>query len=118
MRIGELSRRTGVSVRLLRYYEQQGLLAPARRPSGYREYRDEDVEQVRRIRLLLAAGLPTTRISHALGGLCEVSGRLTPCAGLVSDLRQERTRIDETIRALLESRDILDRVISAAPPGA
>jgi len=50
--------------------------------------------------------------------LCEVSGRLTPCAGLVSDLRQERTRIDETIQALLESRDILDRAISAAPPGA
>jgi DNA-binding transcriptional MerR regulator len=118
MRIGELSRRTGVSVRLLRYYEQQGLLAPARRPSGYREYRDEDVERVRRIRLLLAAGLPTSKIGWALGGLCDDGGRLAPCAGLVGDLRYERARIDETIRALLESREILDRVISAAPPGA
>jgi DNA-binding transcriptional MerR regulator len=115
MRIGELSGRTGVSVRLLRYYEEQGLLAPARRPSGYREYREDDVERVRRIRLLLAAGLPTRTIAGSLGGLCEHDGRLTPCAGLAGDLRQERARIDDTIRALLASREILDQVIAAAP---
>jgi DNA-binding transcriptional MerR regulator len=34
MRIGELSRRTGVSQRSLRYYEEQGLLMPARLASG------------------------------------------------------------------------------------
>jgi DNA-binding transcriptional MerR regulator len=116
MRIGELSRRTGVSVRLLRYYEQQGLLMPVRRPSGYREYGDQDLERVRRIRLLLAAGLPTRTIGRALGGLCDESGQLTPCAGLASDLLHERARIDETIRALLASREILDQLISTAPP--
>ena len=52
MRIGELSRRTGVSVRLLRYYEDQGLLAPARLPSGYRDYDGGAVEQVQLIRVL------------------------------------------------------------------
>ena len=53
MRIGELSRRTGVNERLLRYYEQQGLLRPERLPSGYRAYRASDVAVVRRIRALL-----------------------------------------------------------------
>ena len=43
MRIGELSRRTGVPERLLRYYEEQDLLHPQRLPSGYREYTEEDV---------------------------------------------------------------------------
>jgi DNA-binding transcriptional MerR regulator len=118
MRIGELSRRTGVSVRLLRYYEQQGLLAPVRRPSGYREYRDQDAERVRRIRLLLRAGLPTKAIGRALGGLCDESGQLAPCTGLARDLQRERTRIDETIRALLASREVLDQLIAAAPPDA
>jgi DNA-binding transcriptional MerR regulator len=123
MRIGELSRRTGVAIRLLRYYEQQGLLTPARRPSGYREFGEEDVERVRRIRLLLAAGLPTKRIGWALGGLCAEGGQLAPCPGLASGLREERARIDETISALLASRAILDQVIAAEavtaprPPG-
>jgi DNA-binding transcriptional MerR regulator len=114
MRIGELSGRTGVSVRLLRYYEEQGLLAPSRRPSGYREYESGDVERVRRIRVLLAAGLSTVRIAYALPGVCADGDRLVPCPGLVSDLERERARIDEAIRTLRASRTVLDSVISAA----
>lgn len=66
VRIGELSRRTGVSGRLLRYYEEQGLLYPQRRSSGYREYREGDVAAVRQIRALLAAGLGTPLIAGVL----------------------------------------------------
>ncbi|MFC7104329.1 MerR family transcriptional regulator [Nonomuraea rubra] len=66
MRIGELVRRTGVSERLLRYYEEQGLLHPSRLPSGYREYTEAHVETVRRIRCLLAAGLSTSTIATVL----------------------------------------------------
>lgn len=38
MRVGELSRRTGASVRSLRYYEECGLLASERAASGQRHY--------------------------------------------------------------------------------
>jgi DNA-binding transcriptional MerR regulator len=115
VRIGEMSRRTRVSVRLLRYYQEQGLLTPSRRPSGYREYGDADVERVRQIRVLLAAGLSTAKIAHALPGVCADGGRLVPCPGLVVDLERERARIDEAIEALRVSRAVLDNVISAAP---
>jgi hypothetical protein len=44
-------------------------------------------------------------------------GRPTyPLYRLASDLSQERARIDDKIRALLASRDILDQVISGVPP--
>ena len=117
MRIGELSRRTGVSVRLLRYYEDQGLLAPARLPSGYRDYDGAAVEQVGLIRVLLAAGLSTAKIARALPGVCTDGDRVVPCAGLVADLEQERARIDAAIQALRASRTVLTSVIAAGPAG-
>ena len=58
LRIGELSRRTGVATELLRAWERRyGLLAPVRTASGYRLYSGEDVVRVGRMRQLLAAGL-------------------------------------------------------------
>ncbi|WP_032761332.1 MerR family transcriptional regulator, partial [Streptomyces alboviridis] len=87
MRIGELSRRTGVHERLLRYYEEQNLLRPQRRPSGYREYSEADVDTVRRIRSLLAAGLNTATIATILPCLRDDGERLVPtCSDLLADL--------------------------------
>ena len=80
MRIGEMVRRTGVSERLLRYYEEQGLLTPERLPSGYRVYVEQDVETVRRIRALLAAGLTTDTIAKVLPCVREEGERLVPSA--------------------------------------
>jgi DNA-binding transcriptional MerR regulator len=58
MRIGELSRRTGVSPELLRAWEQRyGLLRPMRSEGGYRLYSSDDEERVRRTRALIADGL-------------------------------------------------------------
>jgi DNA-binding transcriptional MerR regulator len=116
MRIGELAHRTGVSVRLLRYYEEQGLLRPERRPSGYRDYREPDVALVRRIRCLLAAGLSTATIAQVLPCVRDDGERLTPtCPDLVADLRRERDRINSAIDDLQTSRAALDQVIDAAP---
>lgn len=116
MRIGELSRRTGVHERLLRYYEEQGLLTPVRRPSGFREYADGDVETVRRIRGLLAAGLGTATIATVLPCLRDDGERLVPtCADLVADLCRERDRISTAITELQSSRAMLDTVIGSAP---
>lgn len=119
IRIGELSRRSGVSQRLLRYYEEQGLLKPQRRASGYREYLPCDVAVVRRIRGLLAAGLSTATIASVLPCIREDGERLVPtCPELIAQLRQERDRIDRAINDLTTSRHILDTVITAAPDSA
>lgn len=113
MRIGELARRAGVSERALRYYEEQGLLTPRRRPSGYRVYGDEDVAAVRRIRLLLAAGLSTAQIQQVLPCVVDTDGRLTPdCPELVEGLVRQRDRIDEAIGELEATRANLDAFIA------
>ncbi|WP_309104708.1 MerR family transcriptional regulator [Microbacterium sp.] len=115
MRIGELSRRSGVSVRALRYYEQQGLLAPQRRPSGYRVYGADDVATVGRIRTLLAAGLSTAQILEVLPCVVEIEDLLAPgCEGLVTGMIEQRDRIDGAIHELQTTRARLDDIIARA----
>jgi DNA-binding transcriptional MerR regulator len=118
MRIGELERRTGVSQRLLRYYEEQGLLQPDRLPSGYREYADSDVEKVGHIRNLLAAGLSTTTIADVLPCMGTDGGRLiADCPELLLDLYRERERLTASIAELSTALSTLEGVIATAPPG-
>ncbi|MCP2168843.1 MerR family transcriptional regulator [Goodfellowiella coeruleoviolacea] len=116
MRIGLLSQRTGVSQRLLRYYEEQGLLNPTRRPSGYREYDEEDVRRVQNIRTLLAAGLGTERIADLLPCMTDVNKRLAPaCLGVLPGLEEERDRLTNAVAELIAARTALDALITAAP---
>ncbi|GCD43401.1 MerR family transcriptional regulator [Streptomyces paromomycinus] len=114
MRMGEFSRRTGVSQRLLRYYEEQGLLKPSRRASGYREFAEEDIATVRGIRMLLGAGLGTTTIAELMPCMIDDGQILAPaCSGMLPDLHRERERIDEAVAGLLAAREKLDAVIAA-----
>ncbi|MEV7328166.1 MerR family transcriptional regulator [Micromonospora sp. NPDC093244] len=62
MRIGELSRRTQIPIRMLRYYEERGLLAPQRTPSGYRHYQESDIDRATLVSSLVRSGLPTRLI--------------------------------------------------------
>ncbi|WP_214408272.1 MerR family transcriptional regulator [Pseudonocardia lacus] len=117
MRIGALSRATGVSGRLLRYYEEQGLLRPRRLPNGYREYAESDVAAVARIRALLAAGLPTAVIADVLDCVHDDGGRLVPvaCPGVVEHLEREDARLDAAIARLSTARSALGELLSALP---
>ncbi|GAA0399232.1 MerR family transcriptional regulator [Paenibacillus motobuensis] len=62
MMIGELSKRTGVSVRSLRYYEKKRLISPSRLENGYREFKESDIEKVQAVQLFLEIGLNTDEI--------------------------------------------------------
>jgi DNA-binding transcriptional MerR regulator len=106
--IGELSERTGVSQRSLRYYEQQGLLRARRDPNGYRRYDADSVRTVARIRRLLAAGLSTDVIRTVLpcvGG--EDPIELELCPELVRTLRRELAEMDARIDELQRTRGTL-----------
>lgn len=111
MLIGELAARTGVSRRSLRYYEQQGLLTSARGGNGYREYDKPAVDTVRRIRALLAAGLPTETIRQALPCIVDTTPHLVPCPELVEVLRSEMGRMDAMAAELVHSRDLIARML-------
>lgn len=110
MRIGELAARTGVSVRALRYYEEQRLLTAERSPSGQRHYPESAVERIELIQQLYTAGLSSRTIVDLLP--CVVDGDATP--ELLDRLGAERSRIDRQIAELAATRDRLDSVIDGA----
>ncbi|MGL4610079.1 MAG: MerR family transcriptional regulator [Trueperaceae bacterium] len=57
MRIGQLAKATGASVRAIRHYEAMGLLTSQRSENQYREFSQADVERVKIIRLFLSIGI-------------------------------------------------------------
>lgn len=116
MRIGELARRTGVSRRALRYYEEQQLLTPARLPSGYRDYAASDVDTVRHVRTLLAAGLPSHLVAEVLPCMVDSGDGLVPgCRSLLPPLESERARITAAIDGLASARALLTELIDRTP---
>ncbi len=67
MKIGELTRQTGLTIRSLRYYEEVGLLVPSdRMESGHRLYGPEEIEQLHRILSLKQLGLSLDEIRTSL----------------------------------------------------
>ncbi|OWY63067.1 hypothetical protein B7486_55090 [cyanobacterium TDX16] len=119
MQIRELAERAGVSTRTLRYYEEKGLLEPARSANGYRQYGAEDVERVRRIRFLLAAGINTDMAREVLPCMLDDGGFLAPyCEETVVEFERERARIEGQIAELEAARDSLDAIIAAGRTNA
>ena len=108
IRIGEVARGAGVSVRAVRYYEQQGLLIAERSPSGQRLYRQDAILLVRFFQQMFAAGLTSRRITELLP--CWVSGHTD--AEQRAMLRAERERIRGKIDELQAALDRLDEVIA------
>ncbi|WP_236792330.1 MerR family transcriptional regulator [Amycolatopsis sp. GM8] len=109
MRIGELSTRTGVSRRLLRYYEDQGLLVSARAASGQRHYDDDHIRRVELIRAFLAAGLSTRAIADMVPCMAEPS--TTKARRALATMERERNRLSSAISSLAGARDALDELI-------
>ncbi|MER7481088.1 MerR family transcriptional regulator [Streptomyces sp. NPDC126510] len=114
MRIGELSRRTGVHTHQLRYYESQGLLNPARGANGYREYDESALLRVKQIRHLLGAGLSSEDIAYLLPCATGEAPELLGCPDLLAAMRSRLRRLDDQMEKLARSREALAGYIEAA----
>ena len=113
MRIGELAKETGVPPRMLRYYEQQGLITPQRLSNGYRDYGDYLVDRVNKIRGLVDSGIPSRIIIDVLPCLDQPQTIVVrdPDPKLRETLLQERDRMSQKIDFLVQNRDALTQYI-------
>ena len=109
MRIGELAGKCGVSVRALRYYEEQSLLEAERSASGQRHYPEAAVDRVRLIQLLYGAGLSSKTIADVLP--CSYAPSEQTSDAAADRMAEERDRLSSHIDELLRTRDTLDELI-------
>ncbi|RUR03537.1 MerR family transcriptional regulator [Labedella endophytica] len=115
MRIGELSKETGVPPRMLRYYEEQGLITPQRLDNGYRDYGDYLVDRVNKIRGLVDSGIPSRIIIDILPCLDKPQTIVVRDADpeLRDTLVKERDRMSQKIDFLVQNRDAITQYIEA-----
>ncbi len=112
MRIGDLARQTGASVRSLRYYEEQGLLVAERTGSGQRTYADEAVARVLLLRQLYNAGLTSTTIATLLP--CVDSPSAATTRETIAVMEREHDRLGRQVADLVTTREQLAYLIAAA----
>lgn len=111
MRIGELSRLTGVSIRSLRHYEKQGLIASIRLPNGYRDYSPLAEDTVATIKLYLNLGLTTEQISGFL--TCVLKNKEKFCAEVMPVYEQKLAEIERQLAQLTQIKaNLVDRINS------
>ncbi|WP_327174287.1 MerR family transcriptional regulator [Streptomyces sp. NBC_01335] len=109
MRIGELSKRTRIPIRMLRYYEERGLLRPERAPSGYRHYQEADVEQATLVSSLVRSGLPTRLILPLLQKNQVDGDEADDGDDLVALFDAEFARLDSQVKCLTFSRNAVQQ---------
>ncbi len=110
MRIGELSRASGIAASRIRFYETAGLIAPASRtPAGYRLYDDDALQVLRIIEQAQLGGFTLAEIKSLLPQPGPDGWNRTE---LLAALQRKATAIDELQQRLAESRLRIQQVIA------
>lgn len=95
MNIKEAEKLTGISKRNIRFYEQKGMLHPARnQDNDYRDYSSQDIERLKLIRALRMVDMPLEEIQKVLDGKTSLEEAAT------AQERQLRERVQEVQTAI------------------
>ncbi|OAN57258.1 MerR family transcriptional regulator [Sphingomonas sp. TDK1] len=105
--IAEVSRRTGVSARALRFYEARGLLKPLRTASGRRHYGAAALSTLHHILALKRAGLTLAQIQRLLNGRSQNLAALIDAQ--LAHLETQAAEIERSRQLLLQTKSRVER---------
>lgn len=101
MTIKDVERQTGITKANIRFYEAQGLIQPGRTDSGYRSYSAEDVEELKRVRLLRLLDVPMEQVKALQQGKASLDGVL---AGQLVRIQEEKKRLSDVTQVIRQIR--------------
>ena len=115
MKINEVETLVGITKKNIRFYEERGLLSPQRNSeNGYRDYGEEEVEMLRRIKLLRKLGVPLEEIRQMQVGTCTVGDAMRRHMVTLEREQQNIRQAMELCTALMEREDQLDALVAGA----
>ena len=104
MTIKEIEALSGMSRANIRYYETEGFLSPERRENGYRDYSEEDLETLKRVKLLRLLGVSLADIKAAKDGSLPLEELMTRRLAGIAGERTALSQSEAICRELRESR--------------
>lgn len=120
-RISEAARATGFSVSALRFYEQEGVVVPERTTTGYRSYRDDDLDSLRFVARGKQLGLSLEEITELLDLLGEEDCEpvQTRIRHLVNErIGQAQERVGELVSFTAQLQEAAAKLGVHTPDGA
>ena len=100
MTVKEMEERSGITRANIRYYEEQGLLQPQRQPNGYRDYSQEDLDTLLRIKLLRALQVSLEEIKALQQGETQLGDTLAKKLEQLQQDSQSLLQLQEICRAM------------------
>jgi DNA-binding transcriptional MerR regulator len=110
MKIGELARKSGIAASAIRFYEEQGLLAPiSRTASGYREYASNAPDRLKLIQGAKKLGFSLEVIRSMLdeNGKCSLEKTMEQSAILLREIEAQQEALERRRQSLLILRATL-----------
>jgi DNA-binding transcriptional MerR regulator len=113
LKIGQLSKATGISTRSIRHYEKKNLIKASRLDNDYREFEKTSIERIKLIQMYLGLGMSTDEISEIFQGHNEVSydDRDEFCVEMLEAYEEKRDRVVKQIQALTTIQNRLEQQI-------
>ena len=108
MKIKQVEELVGITSKNIRFYENQGLLTPERAENGYREYHEQNIEALKKIKLLRKLGISVEEIRAVLNHSRSLEDCLEKHLAVLEKERENLSNMQRLSDAILQQRDSID----------
>ena len=108
MKIKQVEELVGITSKNIRFYENQGLLTPERAENGYREYHEQNIEALKKIKLLRKLGISVEEIRAVLNHSRSLEDCLEKHLTVLEKERENLSNMQRLSDEILQKRDSID----------